>query len=240
MHGTAMKIGGAFFRHYLSGSAGARVLDVGGLDVNGTLRSAAPDHWEYVSVDMVAGPGVDVVLDDPYAFPFAEGAFDAVVSTSCFEHDLFFWITFNEMCRVCRSGGYVYLNVPSSGAYHRYPDDCWRFYPDAGLALERWASRSGHRVVLCESFIALDYEDVWNDFVGIFRKQAGPDPAVEPIHRQIACENVRVDLSGELLHPNTEVQHLRELRMLRRRLGYDECRSALGSVPPAGGPAQES
>ena len=28
-----------------------------------------------------------------------------------------------------------YLNAPSNGEFHRYPVDCWRFYPDAGGAL---------------------------------------------------------------------------------------------------------
>lgn len=40
--------------------------------------------------------------------PFGDGAFDAVVASSVFEHDVAFWITFREMCRVVRPGGTIY------------------------------------------------------------------------------------------------------------------------------------
>jgi SAM-dependent methyltransferase len=225
VHATAMTIGTAFFRHYLAVPQ-AKILDIGGLDVNGTLRNAVPSGWEYVSVDMGAGPGVDVVLDDPYSLPFGDNSFDAVVSTSAFEHDVFFWVTFDEMCRVCREGGYVYLNAPSNGAYHRFPDDCWRFYPDAGVALTRWAARCGKPINLCESFIALDFEDMWNDFVAIFRKASAVEEAIVPLHTIIPCENARTGATGEPLHSTADTQYLRELKLLRRRLGYDERRSA--------------
>jgi SAM-dependent methyltransferase len=221
-----MTIGAAFFRHYLPVPS-AKVLDVGGLDVNGTLRSTVPSGWEYVSADIAAGPGVDVVLDDSKTLPFGDDAFDAVVSTSVFEHDLFFWMTFDEMCRVCRHGGYLYLNAPSNGAYHRYPDDCWRFYPDAGVALTRWAARCGKRMTLCESFVALDFEDTWNDFVGIFRKASTLEQAITPLHHIIPCENVSTSVTAEPLRPTADTQYLRELKLLRRRLGYDEHKSAL-------------
>jgi hypothetical protein len=205
----------------------AKVLDVGGLDVNGTLRSTVPSGWEYVSTDIAAGPGVDVVLDDSHVLPFGEDSFDAVVSTSVFEHDLFFWMTFDEMCRVCCSRGYIYLNAPSNGAYHRYPDDCWRFYPDAGVALTRWAACCGKQITLCESFVAHDFEDMWNDFVGIFRKASPVVETITPLHRIVPCENVRTSVTGGPLHPTADTQYLRELKLLRRRLGYDEHKSAL-------------
>jgi hypothetical protein len=47
---------------------------------------------------------------------------------------------------------------------HRYPLDCWRFYPDSSVALVTWAHRCGlPGVVLMESFI--DSNDSWGDFV---------------------------------------------------------------------------
>ena len=48
--------------------------------------------------------------------------------------------------------------------------DCWRFYPDAGAALVRWAVRSGYRPALLESFTAYQKLDVWSDFVAVFVK----------------------------------------------------------------------
>jgi len=54
--------------------------------------------------------------------------------------------------------------------FHRYPVDCWRFYPDSGLALESWGRRSGFNCALLESFVGNRMNDIWNDFVAIFIK----------------------------------------------------------------------
>jgi SAM-dependent methyltransferase len=121
-------------------------------------------------MDLAAGPGVDVVLNDPTRFPFADAQFDTVVSSSCLEHDPMFWITFLEMVRVLKEGGYLYVNVPSNGEFHRYPTDNWRFYPDSALALLKWARRQNYYVFLVEAFVARRSADQWNDCVMVFRK----------------------------------------------------------------------
>lgn len=172
MHPTAMDNGRRFFATYLDASAPALILDIGSQDINGSLRQAAPAGARYVGLDFAAGRGVDRVLDDPYRLPFDDGVADAVVSSSCFEHVDMFWLTFNEILRVLRPGGLFYLNAPSNGAFHRYPVDCWRFYPDAGDALVRWGERSGYRPALLESFTTYQHLDIWNDFVAVFVKDA--------------------------------------------------------------------
>jgi SAM-dependent methyltransferase len=227
MHTTALRSGEAFLKHYLAEIPSGRILDVGGLDVNGTLRNIAPRGCEFVSVDLVSGHGVDIVLEDPYVLPFEDNSFDAVVTTSCFEHDTFFWLTFSEMCRVAKQGGFVYVNAPSSGRYHRHPLDCWRFYPDAGFALVEWAARAGHSVSLCETFITRDNADVWNDFVGIFQKGIGDHTPVAPIYPLVDSENIHVGSNRGVIRPRGDPQFLRELRALRRKLGRDPNRSAL-------------
>jgi len=185
MHTSAMEAGRLFFKQYCGGD-GPSVLDIGALDVNGSLRSVAPAGCQYTGADLGAGKGVDVVLEDPHHLPFPDASFDAVVSTSCFEHDTFFWLTFLECLRVLRLGGHFYLNAPSNGVYHTYPDDNWRFYPDAGRALVKWGRRNNVDVELAESFI-LDQWDQWNDFVAVFARVApGTTPSLEPgsgIHR---------------------------------------------------------
>ena len=169
MHPSAMESGRRFFAAYLGTVEGPGIIDVGGLDVNGTLRTVAPPGSRYVSVDLAPGRGVDIVLEDPFSLPFPDESFDCAVSTSCFEHDTMFWLTFLEMCRVTRPGGHIYFNAPSRGPYHGYPGDCWRFYPDAGASLEAWGRRSGHVVSLVESFVIADTHP-FNDFVAVFRK----------------------------------------------------------------------
>ena len=167
MHSSAHVFGELFFERYWRPEF-KRVLDIGSYDVNGSLRDVQPAGSEWVGIDIAAGPGVDVVLTDPYSYPFPDGHFDAIVSTSCFEHDNMFWLTFLEALRVLSPGGMLYLNSPSQGGYHGHPGDNWRFYPDSGLALQQWAHRNNVNVRLVESFIV--QVPCWYDFVAIFTK----------------------------------------------------------------------
>lgn len=170
MHKTAMKHGRLFFETYVRPPA--RILDIGAQDVNGSLRSVAPPECDYVGVDFVASKGVDVIIEDPYVLPFPDESFDIAVTSSCYEHSEFFWLTFLENLRVLKSDGLLYINVPSNGIFHRYPVDCWRFYPDSGMALQNWSRRSGGNALLLESFIGMQDSGVYNDFVAVFVKDA--------------------------------------------------------------------
>ena len=167
MHDTARALGRLFFDTYCGPAASGVVVDLGALDVNGSLREEAPPGLRYIGLDVAPGPGVDVVAEDPDVLPFETGSVDCVVSSSCFEHAECFWQLFGEVQRILKPQGLFYVNAPSNGPYHRYPVDCWRFYPDAGLALERWGRKLGHRTLLLESFIASSDGGTWNDFVAV-------------------------------------------------------------------------
>jgi SAM-dependent methyltransferase len=173
MHPTAMQNSRDFFTCYSdalrSGSA-VRVIDIGSQDVNGSLRQTCPEDFSYVGVDFVAGKGVDVVLEDPYTLPFDTESADVVVSSSCFEHSELFWVLFLEILRILKPAGLFYLNVPANGDFHRFPVDCWRFYPDSGRALITWAKRNGFPSLLLESYTSTQIGDEWNDFVAVFLK----------------------------------------------------------------------
>lgn len=177
MHPTAMLNARMFFDVYGAALASGQVLDIGAQDVNGSLRDVCPAHLQYTGVDFVAGKGVDVVLDDPYRLPFADQSVDVVVSSSCFEHSELFWVLFLEIMRVLKAPGLFYLNAPSNGEIHRYPLDCWRFYPDSGRALVTWAQRNGTDVALLESYTSKQIGDVWNDYVAVFLKGSGFAPS---------------------------------------------------------------
>ncbi len=173
MHPTAKSNCKSFFEAYLNAFPGAqrlKIVEIGSQDVNGSLREVAPPTCEYVGVDFVEGKGVDVVLTDPYSLPLESESADIVLSSSCFEHSEMFWIVYLEILRVLKPRGLLYLNVPSNGAFHRYPVDCWRFYPDSGRALVSWARRNGMNTALLESYVSAQVEDIWNDFVAVFVK----------------------------------------------------------------------
>ena len=170
MHPSAMNNGRLFFEIYASKLSKGVVIDIGAQDVNGSLRSVCPAHLKYIGVDFVQAPGVDVVLDDPYRLPFEDGSVDVVVSSSCFEHSELFWVLYLEIMRVLKSPGLFYLNAPSNGTFHRYPVDCWRFYPDSGKALITWAKRNGVDACVLESYVSRQDVAVWSDCVAVFLK----------------------------------------------------------------------
>ena len=155
---------------YLDRARPLAAIDIGSYDVNGSYRTLfdAPG-WRYTGVDLEAGPGVDVVLSSPYRLPFASRSVDVVISGQAFEHVEYFWMTWLEMVRVLKPGGLIFLIAPSRGPEHRYPQDCWRFYPDGYRALAKFG-----RCELVE--VGTDWEPhadpgsaPWGDTVGVFR-----------------------------------------------------------------------
>jgi SAM-dependent methyltransferase len=155
---------------HLDRSQPLAVVDIGSYDVNGSYRALFDAQaWSYRGVDLEAGPGVDVVLDSPYRLPFASGSIDLVISGQAFEHVEYFWIMWMEMLRLLKPGGRVFLIAPSRGPEHRYPQDCWRFYPDGYRALAKIGG--------CELIeVSTDWEPHpdpgsrdWGDTVGVFQ-----------------------------------------------------------------------
>ncbi|MFM9973723.1 MAG: class I SAM-dependent methyltransferase [Beijerinckiaceae bacterium] len=170
MHDSAMSFGKMFFETYAAKSEGLTIVDIGSQDVNGSLRSVSPAGNTFIGVDFTKANGVDIVITDPYRLPFDDNSVDICLSSSCFEHSEFFWLVFNDIMRVLKPSGLLYINVPSNGEFHRFPVDCWRFYPDSGMALQNWGRRSGYNVAMLESFTGRQHKSKWNDFVAVFVK----------------------------------------------------------------------
>ncbi len=160
-----------FFQTYLPAGKGKILVEIGSQDVNGSIRQVAPQVAKYIGVDFAEGKGVDIILDDPYTLPFDDNSIDVCVASSVFEHSEMFWLLFLEILRILKPDGLFYLNVPSNGTFHRYPVDCWRFYPDSGKALVTWAKRNNYSPAMLESFVSNQTSDVWNDFVAVFVKE---------------------------------------------------------------------
>ena len=74
-----------------------------------------------------------------------------------------------EMCRCVKPGGYVYINAPSTGEYHGYPTDSWRFYRDAAFSLEKWSKYCGYAVKTIHA--STDIGTQYCDFVAIYLRE---------------------------------------------------------------------
>ena len=172
MHETSSISGQSFSETY--GGLGKVVVDVGGQDVNGSLRSFFESrNMKFICVDMIEHPSVDIVVEPGKKLPFENSSVDLIVSTSCFEHDPCFWLTFKEMTRIIKPDGFIYINAPTAGPYHCYPGDTWRFYSDAGQALAYWSgiqvvNEEVYPVKVVETFNILG--NSWNDFVCVWAR----------------------------------------------------------------------
>jgi len=168
VHPSAIQNAESFFQAYAPHVPEGRVVEIGSQDVNGSIRTVCPPRFDYVGVDFCEAKGVDIVITDPYQLPFDDESVDIFVSSSCFEHSEFFWLVFMEVMRCLKPRGLFYLNAPSTGQFHRYPVDCWRFYPDSGMALVNWGRRNGLKPALLESYTHVGGQ--WQDFVAVFLK----------------------------------------------------------------------
>ncbi len=121
------------------------VLELGSYQVKGQeeiaeLRGFFPGK-EYQGVDLRPGPGVDCVADAT-ALPHLDGSVGTVLALSTFEHVPRFWRGFDEVRRVLRPDGALFVSVPFHMAIHNYPSDYWRFTPEAlDLLLEDYPSK---------------------------------------------------------------------------------------------------
>jgi SAM-dependent methyltransferase len=244
MHPSALENAKRFRDAYFSSERELTIVEIGAQDVNGSLRTVFPDAARYLGLDFVRGKGVDIVLDDPYQIPLAIDSADIVLCSSVFEHSEFFWLTFLAILRILKPAGLFYLNALSNGDFHRYPVDCWRFYPDSGAALVKWGRRNGFRPLLLESYISVQDRDVWNDYVAVFLK----DEAERELFQRRVLDNfaevsnaTRLGVEGfQGFSAKTEdqLQNARlgnELAALELRLPPAESGRADGTVLPAGG-----
>lgn len=231
MHDSVKVTFNKFIENYLNPNRSLRVLEIGSLNVNGGLRDLKPDNFNWVGMDLVEGPGVDKVIDIGSTYPFENHTFDLVVASSVFEHDIEFWSTFLEMCRVVKPDGITLLIMPSQGTFHRYPLDAFRFYPDAGMALEKWANRNELQIKLIESFTTRPTQDVWADFVAIFSGRALKVEEVTLVGSELSGENWIVD--GDLIQDTYQELpiEIRRIRELENRISELEKVKGLNEKP---------
>jgi glycosyltransferase involved in cell wall biosynthesis len=109
---------------------GRDVLEVGSLDVNGSVRPMveARQPRSYVGVDIEDGPGVDLVCDVEELWRhYPPNSFDVVVSTECLEHVGDWRRAIASMISVLRPGGVLVWTTRSPGFPYHHPPDRWRY-----------------------------------------------------------------------------------------------------------------
>lgn len=117
--------------------SGVSVVEIGSADINGSVRGYF-QSTDYVGVDLIPGPGVDVVGQGEDVRLGRE--FDVAVSTECLEHNPKYFETFENMVRHTRPGGLVLFTCattgrPEHGTERSTPEDSpgtmvkgWNYY----------------------------------------------------------------------------------------------------------------
>ena len=94
-----------------------RVLEIGSLDINGTIRDLCRDLSisEYIGLDLGDGPGVDVVASGHEFLLNSKEEFDLILSAECLEHNPFWRETIENSIRLLRPKGVMIFSWATTG-----------------------------------------------------------------------------------------------------------------------------
>ena len=91
------------------------------------FREVYPKN-EYLGLDLEEGLGVDVLIDLAEGIgDLPENHFGLVICCSVMEYVRRPWKMAENITRLVRPGGKLYVSVPWVWRYHQYPDDYYRF-----------------------------------------------------------------------------------------------------------------
>lgn len=95
-------------------------LDVGSLDINGNNRYLFEDST-YLGLDLDEGPNVDIV-SLAHEFDHKEG-FDTIISTEALEHDKYWKLSLENLCRLLKPGGLLVFTCATTGRAEHGTED---------------------------------------------------------------------------------------------------------------------
>lgn len=116
-----------------------KVLDIGSLDINGNTKHFFSHPFYYIGVDLSSGDNVDVI--SPGHLYDSGFKFDVVMSSECFEHDMYYPRTIQNMINLLKSSGLMIFTCastgrPEHGTLQSNPDDA----PFLQYIDEKWAN----------------------------------------------------------------------------------------------------
>lgn len=150
MHQSSYDIVHDFVDDYVK--CGDVVLEIGSCDVNGSHRGLF-NHCKYIGLDIEDGPNVDVVVNNPHHWiEIDKSSIDVVICASVIEHTEYPWKVFQEIQRVLKPNGCFCIIAPAIWEEHRFPIDCYRFYPDGMKVLCEYACLNPEHVGMVEAY----------------------------------------------------------------------------------------
>ncbi|GAA6135228.1 hypothetical protein NBRC116188_20180 [Oceaniserpentilla sp. 4NH20-0058] len=119
-----------------------RVLEVGSREVTGKSRAREElSDCEYIGFDYYPGENVDVVGDAHKLSTYfdEDNKFDLIFSSACFEHFAMPWLVSQEISKLLKVGGMVFVETHFSNSSHERP---WNFFQFSDMGLRVLFSKS--------------------------------------------------------------------------------------------------
>lgn len=123
--GNAAKQRDKIFNEFLQDCRDKQCLQIG---VKDDVGKKFGSNW--VSVDKYDQRDFIDYHYDIHDLKFEDGTFDAVVCTSILEHVPYPLKAIEELRRVLKPGGKIWIQLPFQMYYHEAPKDYWRVSPD--------------------------------------------------------------------------------------------------------------
>ena len=113
---------------------GMRVLELGSRNVTGANLRNRFSAAEYIGFDLYSGENVDVVGDAHHLSSYFEGTekFDLIFSSAVLEHLHMPWVAAQEIQKLLKVGGYVFVESHFSFSSHERP---WNFFQFSDMGL---------------------------------------------------------------------------------------------------------
>ncbi len=162
---------------------GLKVLEIGSRVVTGTNLRARFSKADYVGFDFYPGENVDVVGDAHRLTEYfaKDEKFDLIFSSAVFEHLHMPWVVAEEITRLLKVGGHVFVETHFSYIAHERP---WNFFQFSEMGLR----------ALFNSGLGYDLVDqgLSNPIAGFFTEHADRNLRYRPItelycHSEILC-----------------------------------------------------
>jgi len=169
---------------------------------------------------MEKGKNVDILLENPYFWDNLQSeSYDVVISGQTFEHIEFFWITILQINRILKKNGIACIIAPAGGFEHKYPVDCWRYFPDGLKALAKWSKMDvleSHTQWEKENY-QNDDSDLWMDSVLVCKKTESNkeiDQIIQSLNNWILKQKVESKTSDDFILKPSSLQHNAILTLL--------------------------
>jgi SAM-dependent methyltransferase len=114
MHPEAREFLDFVYSHLPDYYVRCKVLDVGGGDINGNNRMYFGQDCEYDANDVAPAPNVSIVCKTS-DLTFPDGTFDVIISSECFEHDMWYAESLRNIVRMLKPGGLFVFTCASTG-----------------------------------------------------------------------------------------------------------------------------